>query len=143
MPGLRWTGLAGCLWSALLLPACGGGDSSSNTVPAGAAPAESATAAPAVSPAAGPATAVSAGGQPTVAAPAPATSADALAGRVLFRDNCQICHGIPPDRRVIGAAGDPLAVLQSVNTIRPMLFLARAITITESTHIAAWLQDPR
>lgn len=144
------------------LSGCGGGGSESGS--------GSGSGEPVATPAA---TAVSAGGTSSAPATGPSSTADpssnadssssanatpatavsepvnpsaapiAAMGRSTYELFCRDCHGSPPDFRVMGAAGDPAAILQAIAAVRRMNYLSSFVGAAQAAHLAAWLGDPR
>ena len=48
---------------------------------------------------------------------------DAANGKILYKDNCQSCHFVPPDSRAMVAAGNPAVLSSALSGVSQMLFL--------------------
>jgi hypothetical protein len=54
---------------------------------------------------------------------------------------CSGCHGVPPDKRVMQAAGNPDALSSALNSVSGMGFLVPLISRDDINNIAAYLGD--
>jgi hypothetical protein len=66
---------------------------------------------------------------------------DSSSGRVRFLEMCSGCHGVPPDKRVMQAAGNPDALSSALNSVSGMGFLVPLISRDDINNIAAYLGD--
>ena len=63
---------------------------------------------------------------------------NATAGKTLYQQNCQSCHGSTPDGRVMLGAGKPDVISSAIGGVSQMLFLS-FLTPTNINDIAAYL----